>query len=244
MLSAFTPAARLQTAYRRRFLENRADNLFMGSFTDLIAARAYMPQSTVAMGGATAVSRKSSSTRNAKQGNLQIRCNDYPALFWIGRSVAEGMRNVVDLGGYIGATHEAFERLLGSPRNVNWKRCDLTGGDAGPDASDCDLLYLAGSLPYLPMRLGEVLALLPIKPKRIVLNDTAVHPERTIYTLNSSRFGVRPCRIQHHDELLAELTDAGYRRRDHWRNEGPTIEVPFVEGGAQPYYAGGCFDRD
>jgi len=243
MLSAFKPAARLQTAYRRRFLENRADNLFMGSFTDLIAARAYVPQPAVAMGGATA-SRKSALTKKDRSGSLQIRCNDYPALFWIGRSVAEGMRNVIDLGGYIGTTHDAFERLLGSPRDLNWKICDVTGGRVGPDAGDCDLLYLAGSLPYLPMRLGEILALLPVKPKRIVLNDTAVHPERTIYTLNSSRFGVRPCRIQHHDELLAELTDAGYRWRDHWRNEGPTIEVPFVEGGAQPYYAGGCFDRN
>lgn len=238
MLSVFSPAARLQTAYRRRFLDNRADNLFMGSFTDLIAARAYLPGSAAAS-GRTAGSRKAAS----KNGPLPLRSNDYPALFWIGRSIAEGMRHVVDLGGYIGTTHEAFERLLGASRDLNWKVCDVHDAQVGPDAGDCDLLYLAGSLPYLPMRLGEILALLPVKPRRIVLNDTAVHPERTIYTLNSSRFGVRPCRIQHHDELLAELSDAGYRRRDHWRNEGPTIEVPFVEGGAQPYCAGGCFDR-
>jgi putative methyltransferase (TIGR04325 family) len=75
-----------------------------------------------------------------------------------------------------------------------------------------------------------------------VLNTTAVHPERTLYTLNSIGFAVCPYRIQHHDQLLAELAASGYKRRDAWRNEGKPIEVPFVDGGDKPYYAGCCFD--
>jgi len=64
------------------------------------------------------------------------------------------------------------------------------------------------------------------------LNSTAVHPDRTLYTLRS-RFGVAPYRVQHHDELLDELTEAGYKRRDGWRNEGKSIQLPFVDGGRQ-----------
>ena len=81
-----------------------------------------------------------------------------------------------------------------------------------------------------------------ISRNEVVLNTTAVHPERTIYTLNSIGFAVCPYRIQHDEELWAELRNAGYKRRDAWRNEGKPIEVPFVEGGDKPYYAGCCFD--
>jgi hypothetical protein len=51
-----------------------------------------------------------------------------------------------------------------------------------------------------------------------------------------------PCRIQKYDEPMAELVEAGYVRRDAWRNEGKLIEVPFVEGGHAACYAGCCFD--
>jgi putative methyltransferase (TIGR04325 family) len=111
------------------------------------------------------------------------------------------------------------------------------------DASGCDVLYASGSLQYLPRSLAEIIASLPVKPRRIVLNTTAVHAHQTLYTLNSIGFAVCPYRIQHLDALLAELTEAGYKRRDVWRNEGKPIEVPFVEGGDAAYYAGCCFDR-
>ena len=40
--------------------------------------------------------------------------------------------------------------------------------------------FLARTLQYLPHRIAEILATLAVKPKRIVLNATAVHPERTL----------------------------------------------------------------
>jgi hypothetical protein len=97
------------------------------------------------------------------------------------------------------------------------------------DASGCDVLYASGSLQYLPVRIDGILSSLAAKPRRIVLNTTAVHPERTLYTLNSIGVAVCPYRIEHHEGLLATLTQAGYKRRDVWRNEGKPIEVPFVE---------------
>jgi putative methyltransferase (TIGR04325 family) len=253
MLSSLLPSSVREAAYRRKFLDNREENLFMGSFESFAAAEAGAPPSK-AVGYDNAPA-------NAYYSH-QVYFYDYPGLFWLGRSLDDGMRSVFDLGGHVGIKYYAFRRMLTYPVGLRWTVCDVPAVvKAGQElavqreataqldfttdfrqASGYDLLYASGSLQYLPMRISEIIAALPVKPKRIVINTAAVHPDRTIYTLNSIGFAVCPYRIQHHDEQLAELTGAGYKRRDVWRNEGKPIEVPFVEGGDQAYYAGCCFD--
>lgn len=255
MSASLLPSWFRQAAYQRRFLANREANLFMGSFPSFAAAEAGAPASH-------AVGYDHAEAAQALYSH-QVHFDDYPALFWIGRSLDEGLRSVFDLGGHVGIKYYAFRRLLNYPADLRWTVCDVphvaqagrelaAQRDSTPplsfcteaqDASGCDLLYASGSLQYLATTLRELLAALPAPPRRIVLNTTAVHPERTLYTLNSIGVAVCPYRIQHHSQLLDQLTDAGYRRRDSWRNEGKPIAVPFVTGGDQPYYAGGCFDR-
>jgi putative methyltransferase (TIGR04325 family) len=192
----------------------------------------------------------------------QVNFSDYPSVFWLGRALNEGMRSVFEPGGRVGIKFYAFRRMLSYPADLRWTVCEnaetvrqgralaverevsdqLQFSTELRQTASYDVLYASGSLPYLPARITEIIAGLPAKPKRIVLNTTAVHPDRTLYTLNSTGSAVAPYRIQHHDELLEELTAAGYRRRDGWRNEGRPIQVPFVEGGEKPYYAGYCFD--
>ena len=242
------------SAYRRKFLENQDENLFMGSFESFEAAEAGAPES------------KAVGYDNAQAAweiySHQIYFYDYPGLFWLSRSLDAGMTRVFDLGGHVGIKYYAFRRVLSYPESLRWTVCDVPGVvqtgreiaaqrnatgqlDFTTDysaASGCDLLYVSGSLQYLPMRISEILDRLDVKPKRIVMNTTAVHPDRTIYTLNSIGFAVCPYRIQHDEELWADLRQSGYKRRDAWRNEGKPIQVPFVEGGDKPYYAGCCFD--
>jgi putative methyltransferase (TIGR04325 family) len=254
MLSDLLPSLSRESAYRRKFLNNQDENLFMGSFESFAAAQAGAPPSKPIGYDNAEVARKLYSH--------QIYFYDYPALFWVSRSFDEGMVSVFDLGGHVGIKYYAFRRVLPYPDGLRWVVCDLPGvvqtGMAlavqrdvtaqldfttdFTDASGCDVLYASGSLQYLPTRLAEIIATLAVKPKRIILNTTAVHPERTIYTLNSIGFAVCPYRIQHHEALLAELNRCGYKRHDAWRNEGKPIEVPFVEGGDKAYYAGCCFD--
>lgn len=194
--------------------------------------------------------------------SAQLHYWDYPALFWIGRSLEQGMNSVFDLGGHVGVKYYAFKRVLGDTSVLRWKVCDVPSiARAGREiadkremgdrltfctdfreASGCDVLMASGSLQYLPTRIAEILQMLPTKPKRIVLNTTAVHPVRTLFTLNSIIVAVCPYRIQHHDALLQELTESGYRRLDTWRNDGKPIQIPFVAGGDQPYYFGGCWE--
>jgi len=253
MLMNLLPLPVRKAAHRRKFLHNREENLFMGSFESFAAAQAGIPPSKpVGYDNAPADAYYSH----------QFYFYDYPALFWLLRSLEEGMRHIFDLGGHVGIKYYALRRAVPFPTELNWTVCDVptvvkfgrelaAKRDASvqlrfttdfADASGCDVLFASGSLQYLPKRISEIISELPQKPRRIILNVTAVHPERTLYTLNSIGFAVCPYRIQHHEQLLTELAAAGYKRRDAWRNEGKPIEVPFVEGGDKAYYAGCCFD--
>ncbi|MDM0031919.1 methyltransferase, TIGR04325 family [Variovorax sp. J22P271] len=248
------PRAFREAAYRRKFIDNVDEHLFMGSYESFEAAAAAAPKS------------KPMGFDNAEEArrlfSQKIFFYDYPALFWIARSFEDGLRSVFDLGGHAGIKYYAFRRVLNYPSGLRWKTCDVAGviqagreiaAERGigeelsftsdyQEATGFDVLFISGCLQFLPERMPQILAALPVKPKRIILNTTTVHPERTIFTVHSLGFGFCPYRIQKHDELMAELVEAGYVRRDAWRNEGKLIEVPFVEGGDAAYYAGCCFD--
>ncbi len=253
MLGNLIPSSVRESSYRRRFIENRQDNLFMGSFGDFEAAAASAPT-------------RAAIDFSDDTGPLhipQVQFSDYPSVFWLGRALSEGMRSVLELGGNVGARYYAFRRMLSYPPDLRWtisesKELVARGQELAaqrqvgdqlafvtddlPAPGAHDVVYASGSLPYLPTRISDIIAAQPSKPKRIILNMIPVHPERTLYTLNSSDAGISPCRIQHHDELLTELLSAGYERRDGWRNTGINIRIPFVHGGEQLYYAGCCFD--
>ena len=252
MLSSLLPFSVREAVYRRKFLDNREESLFLGSFEDFTAAAAGAPRYAQCRKPQTA----------APLSIPQVHFSDYPSVFWLNKALSEGMRTVFDLGGHVGIKYYAFRRMLGYPEDLRWTVCEgaemvrqgqelavqrevagqLSFTTNLQAASGHDVLYASGSLAYLPARISEIIAALPAKPRRILLNTTAVHPDRTLYTLQSTGFAVSPYRIQHHDELLAELAAAGYQRRDGWRNEGKAIQVPFVDGGEKPYYAGCCFD--
>lgn len=243
-----------EAAYRRKFEENVDEHLFMGSYDSFAAAVAAAPKSKP-MGFDNA-------TEARKLFTQQVFSFDYPALFWLSRSFEDGLSSVFDLGGHAGIKYHAFKRLLNYPLALRWRTCDVEGviqvgrevaAERGvseylsfttdyKEASCFDVLFISGCLQFLPERMPELLAAMPVKPKRIILNTTTVHPERTIFTVHSLGFAFCPYRIQHYDELLADLSNAGYTRRDAWRNDGKIMEVPFIDGGDKCYYAGCCFD--
>jgi len=257
--AASTPSAQsaqsAQADYLRKFLDNKEENLFLGSFESLDAARAAIPAESAVGYDHEAAARSMYSH--------QICAWDYAPLFWLLDAFHGGSTTVFDLGGHIGIKYYAFRRVIAYPQALHWRVCDLPGvikvgqelaiereaihqlsfGTEISGAEDADVLLLSGSLQYLPLRISEILARLQNKPRRLILNITAVHDERTMYTLNSIGHAVCPYRIQHRDELLGEIRDAGYRRRDVWRNDSKPICIPFVDGGNDAYYFGCCFDR-
>lgn len=244
-----------QADHEARFLNNQDQNLFMGSFGSFEEAAASAPAGKP-VGYANAP--------DAPQMYSHQVCSwDYAPIYWIADAVSHGMTRVFDLGGHVGIKYYAFKRLIAFPRTFQWKVCDVPGVASAGEAlaaqrgvshalSFCsdlrladgfDLLFLSGSLQYLPLRMTDILATLPRKPRRVLLNITATHPERTLFTLNSIGIAVCPYRVQHQDQILEDIRSSGYDRRDVWRNDGKEIHIPFVEGGDQAYYFGCCFDR-
>lgn len=243
-----------ESAYRRKFINNVDEHLFMGSYDSFEAAQAAAPLS------------KPNGFDNAQEARKlfipKVFFYDYPALFWLGRSFDEGMRTVFDLGGHAAIKFHAFRRMLKYPQGMHWRTCDVPGviqagreiaaergiGDElsftsdYKEASGFDVLFISGCLQFLAQRMPQIIADLPVKPRRIILNTTTVHPDRTIFTVHSIGFGFVPYRIQKYDDLQADLLESGYVRRDAWRNEGKLISLPFIPDGEKAYYAGVCFD--
>ena len=242
-----------ERAYRRRFAENTDDNLFMGVFDSFEDAERHAPP-TRPLGY--------DNPQSAGMYGPWIYAYDYPAMFWLDRSLAEGMRSVFDLGGHVGIKYYAFRRAMAFPADLRWLVCDVPAvvargreiAAARPpgarpgfttnmlDGSGFDVLYVSGSLQYLPPHLDAVLSDLKPLPRRIILNITAVHPTRTYVTLNSIGTAFCPYRVQAHDELIEEVRRLGYVQRDAWENPGKRLDLPFSPDLSLDHYSGFCFD--
>lgn len=195
--------------------------------------------------------------------DLRAHAHDYPALFWIGQSFAEGMRTVFDVGGSVGIKYFAFSRLLPFPRDVRWVVQDmpavvergrrfaaerqvqqgLSFTSSPADADGVDVLFASGVLQYLPQTLAELIAGLKHRPRRIVVNTAAIHPVKSYFTLNSIGTAFCPYRVQAHGAFVREVTQAGYVLRDHWQNPAKFLRIPFEAGHDLDSYSGYCFDR-
>lgn len=243
-----------ERAYWRRFSNNVEANLFHGVFDSAADAVASAPPS------------RPLGYDNADSANLaylsRIYPTDYAALFWLANSLAGGMRSVFDLGGHVGIKYYAFRRAIAYPPELKWMVCDVpavvTRGrelarerdgerclhftDEYSHASGFDVLYASGSLQYLPLTLAALITGLPVRPRRLVVNLTPIHPSRSFYTLNSIGTAFCPYRVQSRDEFLDGVIGCGYEKRDEWENTGKTMRIPFHEGYDVDHYSGYCFD--
>jgi putative methyltransferase (TIGR04325 family) len=242
-----------QRAYLHRFAENTDENLFMGVFDSFADAAQHAPP-TRPIGY--------DNPESAQLYGPKVCDYDYPAMFWLDRSLAEGMRSVFDLGGHVGIKYYAFRRPMAFPANLRWVVCDVPAvvargreiAAARPpgerpsfttnllDASGFDVLYASGSLQYLPPHIDTLLSELKPPPRRLILNITAVHPTRTYITLNSIGTAFCPYRVQAYDELIEEVRRVGYIQRDAWENLGKRLVLPFAPNLSLDHYTGFCFD--
>ena len=246
-----------RAAYERRFAGNRDENLFRGIFASADAAAASAPPTRpLGYDNADAASMYGIRTRPDT--------HDYPALFWLGRAIADGALRVFDVGGHVGVKYYAFRDALRYPPQLRWTVCDVPavvengrriarerGVDAqlgftgDHDALDgCDVLFASGVLQYLPMSLPEWLQRLRSPPRRIVVNQSPLHPEREFFTLNSIGTGFCPYRVIHEASLVRGLGELGYRVADRWTNTGKSLRIPFEDGYDVPDYRGLYAVRD
>ncbi|MFN0185516.1 MAG: TIGR04325 family methyltransferase [Aquabacterium sp.] len=244
-------------AYVRRFHDNRRSNLFHGVFDSFQAA------------GESAPDNRPSGYDNAPSARLYLgdaffrpHSYDYPAALWMARSFQEGLRSVADLGGSVGIKFYAFQKLMDLPQDVRWTVIDVPAvAQCGREVAgarsagqrldfssslevldDVDVLLASGALQYLPQGLGEILAGLRRKPRRLIINTTPLHESLSFFTLNSIGTAYCPYRIGSRPEFMAQLETQGYALRDEWRNDGKRMRLPFNPGYDVDGYSGMCLD--
>lgn len=245
---------------RRREFERRfcrgVGHPFHGVYESFAAAEAAIPSFVPA-------SYDNPAAASMYVGHLGIDDYDYPVLFWLQEALRLGMRSVVDVGGSTGIKFYAFREVLPMPAELSWRVVEVPAAvalgrelasKAGvasqlaftselADADGTDVLLASGSLQYLPRSLGEILASLPRKPRRVLVNTTPIHASRSFFTRNHIGTACCPYRVTARDAFLAEVAAQGYVLRTAWSNRGKSLRLPFEKGLDVEHYSGFCFDR-
>ena len=244
---------RLKAAvYEKQFAGNRDANLFRGVFESAESA-----VNTVPRAGKVGYDNEESAALYDYH-LVRVFAHDYPALYWLGRCFAEGLRTVVDLGGHVGIKYYAFGRYLDYPAGLRWHVCDVpsvvnrgkeiasTRDRAGSidfcsspgDAAASDVLFASGSLQYLPYGVKDLLETLAESPKRIIINTTPLHPRLSFFTLNSIGAAFCPYRVVSEPELVGTLASKGYKVVDRWECPGKPMIIPGFPEHSLDHYCG------
>lgn len=238
------------------FANNKGLNLFRGVYRSFEEAAEAIPQSQRA-------GYDSEQAAELYTDWVDVFDYDYPAMFWLQRTLLEGMRHIFDLGGNVGIKYYAYRKHCLFPEGLRWTVCDLPavtrkgrelakarGAEIqlsfveSPQAmAGCDVLFASGSLQYLPQSLPELLAGLAELPRWIVINITPLHSVHDYFTVNSFGPGFSAYRVQRRDSFADSIRRAGYITRAEWKNPGKVLDLPFEPGYGVDHYSGMCFER-
>jgi putative methyltransferase (TIGR04325 family) len=244
-----------QKQARAAFVANRDQNVFYGIYGSwdeaLAAARSYGKAGY-------------DNSESAQLYNYRVRMDqhDYPSLYWITRSLGEGMNGVFDVGGAIGIKFMAFRESLSRWPDLVWRVNDVPAmvangrelaeqrGDGNrlqftdrfEEGEGFDVLFASGVLQYLPQTLGDLLSGYRCLPKRIVINTAAIHPEREFFTVNSMGTAFCPYRVQTQASLVRGLSALGYKIRETWINPDKPLVIPYRPDYSLRHYSGFCLD--
>lgn len=244
-----------QRQARQAFLKNRSRNLFLGvhaSWDEAVAA--------ARMHGTAGYDNTASAAMYDSR--IRMDAHDYPSLYWLTRSLQDGMKGVFDVGGAIGIKFLAFSEPLRPFQDLIWRVCDVPAmvahgrelatargdgtrlefTDQFAQGEGLDILFASGVLQYLPYTLGEALARFRRLPRRIVINTAAIHPEHDFFTVNSIGTAYCPYRVQTQAALVRGLNSLGYRIRDNWINPGKLLTIPCLPEYSLQHYSGFCLD--
>lgn len=255
-LARWGPVAKAEWERERTiFLANRSDNLFFGVY-------ASWQEAEVAAAACGAVGYDHDSTVHLYETRVRKDQHDYPSVYWLQRSMLDGLRSVFDVGGNIGIKYLAFRDALQRWPDLAWtvqdvpavvahgRKLALARGDGSTlrftdqlaHGDGCDVLFASGVLQYLPLTLGELLASWQKRPKRIVINTTPIHHQHGYFTVNSIWTAYCPYRVQTQAELVRPLAELGYRVKESWVNPDKPLRVPGHPGHSLQHYGGLCLD--
>jgi putative methyltransferase (TIGR04325 family) len=245
-----------QRQARDAFVSNRDQNLFYGihsTWEEAVAA-------AQSFGKAGYDNSKSAQLYDHR---VRMDQHDYPSLYWLTRSLEEGLTGVFDVGGAIGIKFLAFREHFGRWPNSLWRVNDVPAmvahgrglaaqrGDAErlqftdrfEDGEGMDVLFASGVLQYLPRTLGDLLSSYRRLPKRIIINTAAIHTEHEFFTVNSLGTAFCPYRVQTQASLVRGLSALGYKIRETWINPDKPLVIPYRPDYSLRQYCGFCLDQ-
>ena len=245
----------VQRQARQAFVANRNRNLFFG-------LHASWDEAASAARGFGVAGYDNDASAAIYDHRTRMDPHDYPSLYWLTRSLQEGLKGVFDVGGAVGIKYLAFREPLQQFGDLVWRVQDVPAmvshgrelaaqrGDGArlqftdrfEDGEGLDVLFASGVLQYLPHTLGELLAGYRRLPRRIVINTAAVHAEHEFFTVNSLGTAFCPYRVQTQAQLIRPLTGLGYRLRDSWINPDKPLTLPQRPDHSLRHYSGYCLD--
>lgn len=245
----------IQRQAREAFIANRDRNLFLGIHRSWDEAQA----AALAFGHAGYDDAASATLYDHR---LRLDTHDYPSLYWLSRSLQEGLKGVFDVGGAIGIKFIAFREPLSQYADLVWRVHDVPAmvvhgrelaaqrgdedrlqfTDRFDDGEGLDVLFASGVLQYLPGTLSELLASYGRLPRRIVINTVPVHDQHEYFTVNSIGTAFCPYRVQTQAGLVRGLTSLGYRLRESWINPDKALTIVGHPAHSLRHYSGYCLD--
>jgi len=247
-----------QWRYDRRFAKAEWVNLFHGVYSTASAATAAIPPTKPAGYDHDAPAAM------YEERTRQIYVSDYPVLFWLSRLLTEQCSRVFDIGGHIGVGYYAYQSYLQYPSALRWRVSDVpavarrgselakTMDPSGHlsftselnEADGFDILFASGSIQYLPLTLGQLLANLKSKPRYVLVNLLPLHAGETYFTVQNIGTAFCTYRVESHAAFVSGIVAAGYRLRDGWENLDKRCTIPFQAAHySLDRYHGFCFER-
>jgi putative methyltransferase (TIGR04325 family) len=192
---------------------------------------------------------------------VTIYPSDYPMMLWLQKALFEGVRKVFDLGGHIGLSYYAYQKVLQLPADLSWVVHDvpavmqagrqeavqldpmhrLSFSDDFLDAAQADLLFTSGCLQYLQETLAQRLGALPRRPQWVLVNLLPLHEEHEFWTVQSIGTAFCPYRIQQAHTFFADMSHLGYQPLDTWENLEKSCWIAFDPEHSLDRYHGVAF---
>lgn len=227
--------------YERHFAEGKPFLAHRGVYATLEEALQHVP-ATLPVGY-----DNSSSGLHLDRTDL-VWPSDYPAMFWLSQLLRKGCTTICDVGGNVGVSYYSFGRFLEFPPALRWLVCEvpsivqqgkalaaerderkqLAFTESLEDASGTDVLLACGVTQYLPTPLSDSLGKLPAKPRHLIINSAALHPELTFYTVQNIHGDVFvPYRITKDSDFVLGYKRLGYELVDRWDVVEKDCVIPF-----------------
>lgn len=190
---------------------------------------------------------------------------DYPVMLWLDRSLREGARAVLDVGGSVGVHYHAYRRYLELPADLRWTVSEVPAVAAagerlaaergstalaftsslGPrEVEAADVLLSAGALHYIESpRLEALLGAARRRPSFLLLNKLPLHDGEEFVSLQNIRHGFSPHWVYDRASFVSGICALGYALVDAWQVPERSLHLFGHPERSVAAFSGLCFRR-